>query len=42
VPLVEREGQYWGSPADDAAAIEELERLRRAGAGFAAFAWPAF
>jgi hypothetical protein len=42
LPFTERQGQYWGPPADDAAAIEDLERLRRAGAGFIAFAWPAF
>ena len=35
-------GRYWGAPADDAAAIEELERLRREGAKFMVFAWPAF
>ena len=38
----EREGTYWGSPADDASAIEALERVRAAGARFAVFAWPAF
>jgi hypothetical protein len=37
----ERSGQYWGKPADDVAAIEELERQRRAGASFIVFAWPA-
>jgi hypothetical protein len=38
----ERDGLYWGPPADDVAAVEELERLRQAGAGFIVFAWPAF
>ncbi len=38
----ERGGQYWGLPADDGAAVEELERLRREGAGFIVFAWPTF
>jgi hypothetical protein len=40
--LLERDGEYWGPPADDAAAIRELERLRLSGADFIAFAWPAF
>ncbi len=42
IPFLERDGQYWGSPADDATAIRELERLRQSGAGYIVFAWPAF
>jgi glycosyltransferase involved in cell wall biosynthesis len=42
VPFVERDGRYWGPPADDEAAIREFERLREKGAGFAVFGWPAF
>jgi hypothetical protein len=42
IPFLERDGIYWGAPEDDETAIGELERLRRAGASFAAFAWPAF
>lgn len=42
IPFPERDGQYWGPPAGDAAAIRELERLRQEGAGFIVFAWPAF
>lgn len=42
IPFVEREGEYWGPPADDATAIAELERLRRSGANFIVFARPAF
>ena len=42
LPFLERDGQYWGAPPDDATAIRELERLRRSGASFLAFAWPAF
>jgi len=42
IPFLERKGQYWGRPADDASAIVELERLRQEGASFVAFAWPAF
>ena len=41
-PFLEREGQYWGLPADSASAIAELERLRERGAGFIAFVWTAF
>ena len=42
LPFVEHDGQYWGLPADDDAAIEELERQRAAGSDFAALAWPCF
>jgi hypothetical protein len=42
VPFLERDGQYWGPPADDRLAIREFERLRRADADFIAFARPAF
>lgn len=42
LPLVDRNGEYWGPPADDAQAVEELERLRRRGARFVVFAWPSF
>lgn len=42
IPFLERDGQYFGPPADDAAAIREVERLRDAGAAFIAFVWPAF
>jgi len=41
IPFLERDGQYWGRPADDATAIREVERLREAGAGFIVFVWPA-
>jgi glycosyltransferase involved in cell wall biosynthesis len=41
-PFLDQDGCYWGSPPDDATAIQELERLRRAGANFLVFAWPAF
>jgi hypothetical protein len=36
-PFIEREGQYWGPPADAETAIAELERLRSAGAKYIAF-----
>jgi polysaccharide pyruvyl transferase WcaK-like protein len=42
IPFLERGGQYWGAPPDDETAIVELERLRRSGADFVAFVWPAF
>ena len=42
LPFLERDGKYWGPPNDDENAIEELERMRRAGATFAVFAWPSF
>jgi glycosyltransferase involved in cell wall biosynthesis len=41
VPFLERNGVYNGRPADDQEAVDELERLRREGATFAVFAWPA-
>jgi hypothetical protein len=42
IPFLERDGQCWGAPPDDETAIRELERLRRSGASFVVFAWPAF
>jgi glycosyltransferase involved in cell wall biosynthesis len=42
IPFLERDGRYWGRPADDATAIRELERLKREGATCIAFAWPSF
>lgn len=40
--FLEMNGAYGGPPADDTAAIEELERLRASGADVIAFAWMAF
>jgi len=42
LPFLEKDGQYWGSPSDDATAVAELERLRGLGARFLAVGWPAF
>jgi hypothetical protein len=42
LPFLERDGKYWGPPEDNAKAISELDRLRRSGAGYIVFAWPAF
>jgi glycosyltransferase involved in cell wall biosynthesis len=40
-PFLEKDGQFFGVPANDGVAIEELERMRRVGATYVAFAWPA-
>ena len=37
IPFIERDGKFWGPPADDNTAICELERLRQSGACFIAF-----
>jgi len=37
IPFLEKSGKYWGKPADDAAAIREVERLRETGASFIVF-----
>lgn len=42
IPFLERQGQYWGPPADDETAVRELERLRRGKADYIAFAWHCF
>ncbi|MEE8507787.1 MAG: methyltransferase domain-containing protein [Myxococcota bacterium] len=42
IPFLERRGEYWGPPPDDATAIRELERLRESGARFVVFCAPAF
>lgn len=42
MPLLERDGVYWGLPNDDKTAIDEMERLRQSGTGFIVFAWPSF
>jgi SAM-dependent methyltransferase len=43
LPFLERDGAYWGAPADGDTAVAELDRMRAAaGAAFAAVAWPAF
>lgn len=42
IPFIERDGQYWGPPADDETAIEELERGRQSKASFIVFGWTAF
>ena len=42
VPLVERDGMYWGPPADDVEAVAELETQRARGADFIVFTAPTF
>jgi glycosyltransferase involved in cell wall biosynthesis len=42
LPFPEHGGDYWGPPADDDAAIAELERLRAGGADLIVFASGAF
>ena len=42
IPFLEREGQFWGPPANDQAAVAELHRQQTNGVRFIAFAWPAF
>jgi glycosyltransferase involved in cell wall biosynthesis len=42
VPFLEKDGQWWGAPADDETALRELERLRQAGATHIVFVWPCF
>jgi glycosyltransferase involved in cell wall biosynthesis len=37
-PFTERDGMYWGPPADDPAAVAELRRMRAAGARYAVVA----
>jgi hypothetical protein len=39
LPFPERDGIWWGAPADDAEAIAELERQRREGAAYLAVIW---
>jgi glycosyltransferase involved in cell wall biosynthesis len=42
LPFLERSGSYAGPPADDASAIEELERMRAGGAAVMVVAWMSF
>jgi glycosyltransferase involved in cell wall biosynthesis len=42
IPFPERDGIYWGRPAEDGSAGAELDRMRALGHRFIVFAWPAF
>lgn len=41
-PFMERDGQFWGAPENDEAAIAELERQRKRGLRYIVFTWPLF
>jgi glycosyltransferase involved in cell wall biosynthesis len=41
VPILEKDGKYWGPPEDDDHALRELNRLRRDGASHVAVWWTA-
>ena len=41
LPFLERNGEYWGLPADSQEAIREIERMRQSGCTYIVFAWPA-
>jgi glycosyltransferase involved in cell wall biosynthesis len=40
LPFLERDGVYWGAPANDDQAIADLQRLMQQGAKWIVFAWP--
>jgi glycosyltransferase involved in cell wall biosynthesis len=40
LPFLERDGVYWGAPANDDQAIAHLQRLMQQGAKWIVFAWP--
>lgn len=42
LPFLEKNGEYWGPPDDDASAIAEVERLQQSGATRLAFVWTTF
>ncbi len=42
IPFTEKEGQYWGEPADDGAAIGELEKSLARGGRCFVFGWHTF
>jgi hypothetical protein len=42
VPFLEREGKYWGAPAEDQQAQSELRRLMHAGANYLAIGFQGF
>jgi glycosyltransferase involved in cell wall biosynthesis len=42
LPFIERDGHYWGAPADDATAIKEFERSRAEGTRYIVFPRSAF
>ena len=42
VPIMEKDNQYWGQPANDEDAIREIEQQISRMAGYIFFAWPVF
>lgn len=42
IPFLERNGEYWGQPSNDAEALGEFRRLQQAGADYIVFWWTAF
>ncbi len=42
LPFLEKEGAYYGPPADDETAISELKRMQGQGAQYLVFAWTSF
>lgn len=42
IPFLEKDGAYWGAPADSETAIRELTRLQQDGTRYLAIAWTAF
>ena len=42
LPFTERNGVWWGPPADSASALAELDRMREAGGATFAVGWPSF
>ncbi len=41
-PFLERDGVYWGKPANDDEAIRELQRMRQTGSAFVIITWHSF
>jgi hypothetical protein len=42
IPFMERDGRYWGSPANCEEAVSEFRRLHRSGAEYIVFVWSSF
>ena len=42
LPFLEKDGLWWGPPADDETALRELERMQLGGATHIVIGWPAF
>lgn len=42
VPMMERDGVYWGNPANSREAVSEFVRLRKQGVRYLAIAWASF